>query len=52
MEDVAKISNVATFDNPINIKIALWKANLNGCKDALPSLRSSENDEDDEGHEK
>jgi hypothetical protein len=27
-------------------------ANLDGCKDALPSLCSSEDDEDDKGHEK
>ena len=52
MEDVVEISNVVAFDNPIDIEIAFWKTSLDGCKDALPLLRSSEDNEDDEGHEK
>jgi hypothetical protein len=52
MEDVAEISSVAASDDLINIELALRNANLDSCKDALPSLRSSEDDEDDGGHEK
>ena len=52
MEDVAEISGVATSNNPINIEITLWKASLDGCKDALFLLRSFEVNEDDGGHEK
>jgi hypothetical protein len=52
MEDVVEISGVAASDNHVDIELALRNANLDGCKDALPSLRSSEDDEDDGGHEK
>jgi hypothetical protein len=52
MEDVAEISGVAVSDDHVNIELALRNANLDGCKDALPSLHSSEDDEDDGGHEK
>jgi hypothetical protein len=52
IEDVVEISDVAAFDNHVNIELALRNANLEGCKDVLPSLRSSEDDEDDGGHEK
>jgi hypothetical protein len=52
MEDVAEISGVAASNDHVDIELALRKANLDGCKDALPSLRSSEDDEDDGGHEK
>jgi hypothetical protein len=52
MENVAEISGVATCDDHVDIKLALRNANLDGCKDTLPSLRSSEDDEDDGGHEK
>jgi hypothetical protein len=52
MEDVAEISDVAASNDHVDIELALRNANLDGCKDALPSLRSSEDDEDDGGHEK
>jgi hypothetical protein len=52
MENMAEISVVAAFDDHVDIELALRNANLDGCKDALPSLRSSEDDEDDGGHEK
>jgi hypothetical protein len=52
IENVAEISGVAAFDDHVDIELALRNANLDGCKDALPSLCSSEDDEDDGGHEK
>jgi hypothetical protein len=52
MGDVAEISSVAASDDHVDIELALRNANLDSCKDALPSLRSSEDDEDDGGHEK
>jgi hypothetical protein len=52
MEDVAEISGVAASDDHVDIEFALRNANLDGCKDALPTLCSSEDDEDDGGHEK
>jgi hypothetical protein len=52
MENVAEISGVAAFDDHVDIELALRNANLDGYKDALPSLRSSEDDADDGGHEK
>jgi hypothetical protein len=52
MEDVVEISDVTASDDHIDIELALQNVNLDGCKDALPSLRSSEDDEDDGGHEK
>jgi hypothetical protein len=52
MEDVAEISGAAASDDHIDIELVLRNTNLDGCKDALPSLRSSDNDEDDGGHEK
>jgi hypothetical protein len=52
MENVAEISGVAASGDHVDIELALRKANLEGCKDALPSLRSFEDDEDDGGHEK
>jgi hypothetical protein len=50
MENVAEISGVAASDD--HVELALRNANLDNCKDAFPSLRSSEDDEDDGGHEK
>ena len=52
MEVVAEISGVVAFDDHVNIELGLWNANLDGCKDVLPSLYLSEDDEDDGGHEK
>jgi hypothetical protein len=52
MEDVAEISGVAASNDHVDIELALRNTNLDGCKDALPSLRSFEDDEDDGGHEK
>ena len=52
IEDVAEIFDVAASDDPVDIELPLWKASLDGCKDALPSLRSSKDNEDDGGHEK
>jgi hypothetical protein len=39
MEDVAEISGVAASDDHVDIEFALRNANLDGYKDALPSLR-------------
>jgi hypothetical protein len=52
MEDVAKISGVAAFGDHVDIEFVLRNANLDNCRDALPSLCSSKDDEDDGGHEK
>jgi hypothetical protein len=52
MEDVAEISGADASDDHVDIELALQNTNLDGCKDALSSLRSSEDDEDDGGHEK
>jgi hypothetical protein len=52
MEDVADISSTAASNDHVDIELALRNTNLDGCKDALPSLRLSEDDEDDGGHEK
>jgi hypothetical protein len=52
IENMAEISGVAASDDHVDIELALRNANLDGCKDALPSLHSSEDDEDDGGHEK
>jgi hypothetical protein len=52
MKGVAKISGVTTSDDHVNTEFALWNANLDGCKEALPTFRSSDDDEDDRGHEK
>jgi hypothetical protein len=52
MEDVAEISGVAASDDHVDIEFVLRNANLDCCKDALPSLRSSQDNEDDGGHEK
>ena len=52
IEGVAKISGVAASDNHVNIEFALQNTNLNSCKEALPAFRSSDDYEDDEGHEK
>jgi hypothetical protein len=52
MEGVVEISGVATFDNHVDIEFALWNANLDSCKEALPAFCLSDDDEDDRGHEK
>ena len=52
MEDVAEISGIAASNNHVDIELALWNANLDNCKDALPSLYLSKDNEDDGGHEK
>jgi hypothetical protein len=52
MEDVAEISDVTASDDHVDIELALRNANLDGCKDVLPTLCLSEDDEDDGGHEK
>jgi hypothetical protein len=52
MENVAEISGIAASDDHVDIELVLRNANLDGCKDVLPSLCSSEDDEDDGGHEK
>ena len=52
MEDVVEIFGITASDNHVDIELVLRNANLDSCKDALPSLRLSEDDEDDRRHEK
>ena len=52
MEDVVEISGVTALVNAVNIELALWRGSLDGWKDAITSLRSFEDDEDERGHGK
>jgi hypothetical protein len=53
---VVVISGVAASNDHVDIEFALRNANLDSCKEALPALCSSDDDEDDNeddrGHEK
>jgi hypothetical protein len=51
MDDVPQGSDVARSEDPTGIESALWNASLDGCMDVPPSLRSSDDNEDDGGHE-
>jgi hypothetical protein len=52
MEGMAEISGVTASNNHVDIEFALRNANLDGCKEALPAFRLSNDEEDDGGHEK
>jgi hypothetical protein len=52
IEDVVEISDVPASDDHVDIELAFRNTNLDSCKDALPSMRSSDDDGDDGGHEK
>jgi hypothetical protein len=52
MEGLAEISSVVAFDDHVDIEFALWNANLDGCKEALPAFHSSDDDEDEGGYDK
>lgn len=41
---------VVRSEDPIGNESALWNASLDGCKNALPALCSSDDNEDDGGH--
>jgi hypothetical protein len=51
MDDAPQGFGMARLEDPMGIESTLWNASLDGCKDSLPTLRSSDDDEDDEGHE-
>jgi hypothetical protein len=51
MEDVPLGSDVAESEDATEVEWALRNASIGGCKDALPALRSSNDDEDEEGQE-
>jgi hypothetical protein len=42
---------VAQSKDPIRIESALRNASLDGCKEGLPALQSSNDDADDEGQD-
>jgi hypothetical protein len=52
MEDAPYGSNVAQSEDASGIdhEYVLWNTSFGGCKDALPTLRSYDDDEDDSGH--
>jgi hypothetical protein len=52
IEGIAEISSVAASDDHVDIEFALRNANLDGCKEARHAFRSSDDYEDDGGHEK
>jgi hypothetical protein len=49
MEDAPLGSGVAEFEDATEIECALRNASIGGCKDALPALLSSDDDEDEGG---
>jgi hypothetical protein len=51
MEDAPLGSSVAESEDVTEIECTLWNASIGGCKDALPALRSSNEDEDEGGQE-
>jgi hypothetical protein len=51
MDDEPQGSNMARSEDLTEIESALWNASLDGCKDALPALSSSDDVEDDGGYE-
>jgi hypothetical protein len=51
IEDAPLGSNVAGSEDATEIECALWNASIGGCKDALPALCSSDDDEDEGGQE-
>ena len=51
MEDAPLGSSVAEFEDATEIECALWNALIGGCKDALPALHSSDDDEHERGQE-
>jgi hypothetical protein len=51
MEDVPLGSSVAESEDATEIECALRNASIDGCKDALPALHSSNDDEDEGGQE-
>jgi hypothetical protein len=51
MEDALVGSGVAEPEDATKIECALRNASIGGCKDALPALRSSDDDEDEGGEE-
>jgi hypothetical protein len=51
IEDAPLGSNVAGSEDATEIECALWNASIGGCKDALPALRSSDDNEDEGGEE-
>jgi hypothetical protein len=51
MEDAPVGSGMEEPEDATEIECALWNASIGGCKDALPALRSSDDDEDEGGEE-
>jgi hypothetical protein len=51
MEEAPLIAGMAESENATEIECALRNASIGGCKDALPALRSSNDDEDEGGEE-
>jgi hypothetical protein len=51
MEEAPLIAGVAESEDATKIECALRNASIGGCKDALPALRSSNDDEDEGGEE-
>ena len=49
---MVEISNIVASVNAVDIKLAFWRASLDGCNDAVTSLWSFEDDEDEGGHGK
>jgi hypothetical protein len=51
MVDVLEGFGVAESEDPIGIESALWNASLDGCKEGLPALRSSDDEANVGGQE-
>jgi hypothetical protein len=51
IEDAPLGSGVAESEDATEIECALWNASIGGCKDVLPALRSSDDDEDEGSQE-
>jgi hypothetical protein len=51
MDDVPHCFGVPRSEDAAEIESALWSASLEGCKDALPALRSTNDDADDRIHQ-
>jgi hypothetical protein len=51
MEDAPLGSGVAKFEDATEIECSLRNASIGSCKDALPALHSSDDDEDEGGQE-
>jgi hypothetical protein len=51
MEDVPVGFGAAEFEDATEIECALRNASIGGCKDALPTFRSTDDDEDEGGGE-